>query len=305
MIIILAVLFRDPISSWLTRDSSEPMLSNTVIPAEPANPTTIAESISDMQPEPLAPVVETSASQAEIARTEVQKDKVVAKEGLVEVPDQLEPVLPAATANNTPFEERQVSRVMKSSPAQDKRARAESLYDQLVAENGPALSLSQMEQVLAIDPDFHKVRMLWLSRLSQSNQAQFQIEIQRAISNYTEVFQYRQMLARTMVVEQPRQAYELLTADLPTIRQAPDYHGLIAYSAKQMGDYNLASRQYQLLLSEYPERSDWWLALGVTEEQLGKTSSALAAYQQSLRFPGLAANTRAWAQQRITALQGF
>ena len=91
----------------------------------------------------------------------------------------------------------------------------------------------------------------------------------------------------------------------PAITEAPDYHGLIAYSAKQMGNMNLASKQYQLLLKNYPERADWWLALALAEEQLQRNASALRAYQQSLRFPGLAENIQAYAEQRIKALQGF
>ena len=72
-----------------------------------------------------------------------------------------------------------------------------------------------------------------------------------------------------------------------------------------MGDLNLASKKYQLLLQSYPERADWWLALGLLQEQLGNQSRALTAYQQSLRFPGLSGNTRAYAEQRVKAIQGF
>jgi len=195
-------------------------------------------------------------------------------------------------------------RVVKVSPQQVQRDNAQKQFNDLIAKYGNPTA-QQLEPVLAIDETYHKARIQQLTWLSQHSDTNFVTKAQQAIANWPEVFQYRQLLARHIVMKQPKEAYRVLTERLPTIEQSPDYHGLIAYSAKQMGDLPLASKQYQLLLRSYPERSDWWLALALSEDQMGNQSMALSSFEQSLRFPGLATNVRSYAEQRIKALQGF
>ena len=195
--------------------------------------------------------------------------------------------------------------MVKRNPNASKRIEAEQQYRAYTQDSTSTLSSSEYRTVLEIDPDFHRVRIEWLSSLIQSNESEFTEEASKAMTRWPSVYQYRQMLARLWVMSEPQKAYDLLVSDMPTIATAPDYHGLIAYSAQQMGDLNLASKKYQLLLQSYPERADWWLALGLLQEQLGNQSRALTAYQQSLRFPGLSGNTRAYAEQRVKAIQGF
>ena len=209
------------------------------------------------------------------------------------------------TESNESEEQANKPRVLKVSPQKELRAKAQILLEQYQRESYGAMSDAQFAEVLALDPNFHKVRISWLSKLSQQNDNRFEQESLIAIQRWPEIYQYRQMLARSWVAAEPQKAYELLLQQTPTINQAPDYHGLIAYSAKQMGDFNLASKQYQLLLKSFPERADWWLALALAEDQLQRSASALGAYRQSLRFPGLAQNIQAYAEQRIKALQGY
>ena len=195
--------------------------------------------------------------------------------------------------------------IIKKTPARTTRQDAKAYYDDLVTNYGQPLTTSQLNEVLAIDPTFHQARIEMLTLLSQSNSTQFEQMAQASVDNWPDIHQYRQMLARSWVMDKPAAAYRLLTRQMPSIESAPDYHGLVAYSAQQMGDLTLAGKQYQLLLSSYPERADWWLALGLIEEQSGQTAQALRAFQQSLRFPGLSANIRAYAEQRVKAIQGY
>lgn len=196
-------------------------------------------------------------------------------------------------------------RVVKSNPNQSIRSRAVALYDNTLAEFGSPLSTAQYQQILSIDPSYHQVRIEWLTQLVQTDSAEFEGQVTNALQTWPEVFQYRQMLARNMVMAEPRKAYDLLLSQMPSIEKAPDYHGLIAYSAQQMGESDLARKKYELLLDSYPDRADWWLALALLQEQLGDSNKALAAYRQSLRFPGLNNTTRDYAQQRVRAIQGY
>ena len=218
---------------------------------------------------------------------------------------QEQPVQPVAQMITPQVAAEPVTRIIKSNPNESKRSHAEQQYRKFAEDGTSPLTSNEYQQVLAIDPSFHKARIEWLSSLIQSNEGLFSAEASSAMNRWPEVYQYRQMLARLWVLSEPNKAYELLVSDMPTLDSAPDYHGLIAYSAQQMGELDLASKKYELLLENYPERADWWLALGLLQEQLGSQTRALAAYQQSLRFPGLSSSTRSYAEQRVRAIQGY
>ncbi len=196
-------------------------------------------------------------------------------------------------------------RVVKTNPNRSSRETAEALYLKLQSESGAVLQPAQYQEILTIDPSYHQVRIAWFSQLLQSNSPDFERHVRDALASWPEVYQYRQMLARHWVMSEPQQAYDLLLSQMPTIEKAPDYHGLIAYSAQQMGEPGLAIKKYQLLLQHFPERADWWLALALLQEQKGDQARALASFQQSLRFPGLTKTTRDYAEQRVRAIQGY
>jgi len=92
---------------------------------------------------------------------------------------------------------------------------------------------------------------------------------------------------------------------VPQVTEAPEYHALLAYVAQQLGSDQLARKHYQLLLQQHPQRADWWLGLGVSEERLGNKSPALQAYQHATARPGLSLSVQQYAKKRIRILQGF
>lgn len=279
------------------------------------------------QPEPVAEQIQTLANESENVVKEqasiVEKQASAIEAPLEVAPEtkltssaepvieqaetiiQQQPAQPIAQMSTPQVAPEPVTRIIKSNPNESKRTRAEQQYREFAEDGTSPLTSNEYQQVLAIDPSFHKARIEWLSSLIQSNEGLFSAEASSAMNRWPEVYQYRQMLARLWVLSKPRKAYELLISDMPTLESAPDYHGLIAYSSQQMGELELASRKYELLLNNYPERSDWWLALGLLQEQLGSQTRALTAYQQSLRFPGLSSSTRSYAEQRVRAIQGY
>ncbi|MEL0036398.1 MAG: hypothetical protein VW882_08360, partial [Gammaproteobacteria bacterium] len=290
-------------------ESTEPAVSSANATINPAD-TPLNQPVS-VQPRP-APVPEAktqpeSSAQIVVAEEKQSETTVLAKEDQSQAPaETADNTRSSAATDETPAATQEpATRVVKRNPNASKRIEAEQQYRAYTQDSTSTLSSSEYRTVLEIDPDFHRVRIEWLSSLIQSNESEFTEEASKAMTRWPSVYQYRQMLARLWVMSEPQKAYDLLVSDMPTIATAPDYHGLIAYSAQQMGDLNLASKKYQLLLQSYPERADWWLALGLLQEQLGNQSRALTAYQQSLRFPGLSGNTRAYAEQRVKAIQGF
>ena len=294
-------------------ESTEPAVSSANATINPAD-TPLNQTVT-VQPKP-APVPEAktatktqpeSSAQIVVAEEKQSETTVVAKEDQSQAPEETADNTrsSAATDETSAATQEPATRVVKRNPNASKRTEAEQQYRAYTQDSTSTLNSNEYRAVLEIDPDFHRVRIEWLSSLIQSNESEFTEEASKAMTRWPSVYQYRQMLARLWVMSEPQKAYDLLVSDMPTIATAPDYHGLIAYSAQQMGDLNLASKKYQLLLQSYPERADWWLALGLLQEQLGNQSRALTAYQQSLRFPGLSGNTRAYAEQRVKAIQGF
>lgn len=291
--------------SVTTAESSEiAVAEQTETTAEIDNALSNTEEVVTSESKELAPSAIENKAQ-EVSATTSTSEQIVVSEPVVET----EPADVKATAEATTIEEARieepVSRVVKTNPNESNRTRAEQKFREFSEDGSSTLTSNEYQQVLAIDPSFHNVRIEWLSSLIQSNEALFSAEASSAMSRWPEVYQYRQMLARLWVLNEPRKAYDLLISDMPTLDTAPDYHGLIAYSAQQMGDLNLAVKKYELLLENFPERADWWLALGLLQEQLGSQTRALAAYQQSLRFPGLSSSTRSYAEQRVRAIQGY
>ena len=294
-------------------ESTEPAVSSVNATINPAD-TPLNQTVT-VQPKP-APVPEAktatktqpeSSAQIVVAEEKQSETTVLAKENRSQAPaETADNTRSSAATDETPAATQEpATRVVKRNPNASKRTEAEQQYRAYTQDSTSTLNSNEYRAVLEIDPDFHRVRIEWLSSLIQSNESEFTEEASKAMTRWPSVYQYRQMLARLWVMSEPQKAYDLLVGDMPTIATAPDYHGLIAYSAQQMGDLNLASKKYQLLLQSYPERADWWLALGLLQEQLGNQSRALTAYQQSLRFPGLSGNTRAYAEQRVKAIQGF
>jgi len=291
-------------------ESIEPAVSSANATINPAD-TPLNQTVT-VQPKP-APVPEAktatktqpeSSAQIVVAEEKQSETTVVAKEDQSQAPEETADNTrsSAATDETSAATQEPATRVVKRNPNASKRTEAEQQYRAYTQDSTSTLNSNEYRAVLEIDPDFHRVRIEWLSSLIQSNESEFTEEASKAMTRWPSVYQYRQMLARLWVMSEPQKAYDLLVSDMPTIATAPDYHGLIAYSAQQMGDLNLASKKYQLLLQSYPERADWWLALGLLQEQLGNQSRALTAYQQSLRFPGLSGNTRAYAEQRVKAI---
>ena len=255
-------------------------------------------------PEPISDTASAANVPADQNQDNMPTDGVSAAQSAPDIPTTELATSDSAIAEKATEDSSTEPRVVKVSPQQALRAEAQALVDGYRAQNG-ILTDAQFMEVLSLDPEFHTVRIDWLSQLNQQKDSRFEAQSLSAIQRWPAIYQYKQMLARHWVMAEPEKAYNLLTDQPPTISQAPDYHGLIAYSAKQMGNLTLASKQYQLLLKSYPERADWWLSLALTEDQLQRTASALRAYQQSLRFPGLATNIQAYAEERIKALQGY
>jgi len=199
---------------------------------------------------------------------------------------------------------------VKSKTEVDLKTQAEQLYQSARREvDTSRLGAAQqlLSKAIQIHPPYHKARVLLFSLLLQQNKLDLmRQQLTQSLEQWPEVHEYRQLRARLLITtgKQP-EALSVLQQNIPAVKDAEDYHALLAYVAQQLNSDQLAAKHYQLLLQQHPGRADWWLGMAVSEERLGNKAVALQAYQQSIGRPGLSQSVREYARQRIKVLQGF
>lgn len=115
---------------------------------------------------------------------------------------------------------------------------------------------------------------------------------------------FRQGYAR-LLVEQGSlaEARQLLLSGPPPDSLDPQFHGLLAALEQRLGNHRAAADLYARLASAWPQRSAWWLGLGISLESLERPQDAAAAFAGALRSEDLTSDLRRFADQRLASLQ--
>lgn len=115
---------------------------------------------------------------------------------------------------------------------------------------------------------------------------------------------FRQGYAR-LLVEQGSlaEARQLLLSGPPPDTLDPQFHGLLAALEQRLGNHRAAADLYTRLASAWPQRSAWWLGLGISLESLERPQDAAAAFAGALRSEDLTSDLRRFADQRLASLQ--
>lgn len=87
-----------------------------------------------------------------------------------------------------------------------------------------------------------------------------------------------------------KQALEVLLENPPEITQNPDYYALIAHIYQQQNQFLLAAKLYNRLVQIRPERSMWWVGLGIALDAADKKNAAKEAYQRAKSLGNLPTN---------------
>lgn len=102
--------------------------------------------------------------------------------------------------------------------------------------------------------------------------------------------------------KQPQQAIKLLKS-LPTqLTRTEAYDALLAAAYQQTNQSQAAASTYQQLLRKRPHKAEYWLGLGLAEEQNGNKANARQAYTQALHKKSLDDSVVRYINQRVTEL---
>ena len=97
-------------------------------------------------------------------------------------------------------------------------------------------------------------------------------------------------------------AIKVLERGAASPADAPEIHALAAAYLQQTGEHALAIDRYETLLRHHPERSRWWMGLGISFEAAGRHTDALDVYRIAMQVGQLSAQSRRWVAARVQAL---
>ena len=98
------------------------------------------------------------------------------------------------------------------------------------------------------------------------------------------------------------QAIELLDRAGFSLTEAPDVHALAAAYLQRAGQHELAIDRYETIVRRYPQKSQWWMGLGISLEARKRNAEAVDVYRIAMQIGDLPRPTRQWLSGRVEAL---
>lgn len=128
--------------------------------------------------------------------------------------------------------------------------------------------------------------------------------LQQSLELHPRHLAFRQGYVRLLVEQGSlEEARQLLLSGPPPDTLDPQFHGLLAALEQRLGHHRAAAELYARLASAWPQRSAWWLGLGISLETLERRQDAAAAFAGALRSEDLTSDLRRFADQRLASLQ--
>lgn len=148
-------------------------------------------------------------------------------------------------------------------------------------------SVRRLQQVLAMDDAHHKARLLLAQlHIRLQEHARAEALLADGLARHPGNALYARQYARLMIDQGSTETALLaLETALPEAGNDAEYLALLAGLYQRAGKAAEAAIQYRAALQLAPDRGDWWMGLGISEEQAGRTEAARQAYEQSLRYP--------------------
>lgn len=98
-------------------------------------------------------------------------------------------------------------------------------------------------------------------------------------------------------------AVATLQSRVPSIEDHAAYRVTLATLLQQQERYSEAANHWGALIAWDDSRASWWAGLAITLEAQGNRQSAVRAYRQAARLPGLPSALADYVRQRLQALQ--
>jgi MSHA biogenesis protein MshN len=97
-------------------------------------------------------------------------------------------------------------------------------------------------------------------------------------------------------------AVMVLERAAPQLAADPNYYALLAVLYRGVGKHAQAAQVYQQMLKVQSGVAAWWMGLALSEDAMGESAQALAAFRRAQRAGGLKREVLQYVQSRITAL---
>ncbi len=161
------------------------------------------------------------------------------------------------------------------------------------------------ERALSHNPANLKARLHLVKLLQEQNKGEEALAlIEEGVQLLPGNSLLKKKYARHLIkIQQPEAAVRLLQKNpRPALQDDPEYYALLAALFQQLGQYDKAASVYGHLVALNRDNGVWWLGLGLSMDQQGKTVYAREAYQKTLNFSRLDAHLKAYVQRRLNAL---
>ena len=168
------------------------------------------------------------------------------------------------------------------------------------------LALQKLQDLLNTAPGNNEARQTLVVLLIKSNKlVDAEQVLQVGLAASPDYIPFVELQAKLLVQQNNLQgALAVLEQHSPALTEDPEYYALMAELQRRTGNGEMAVNLYQQLVSTFPQRSVWWMGLGMAQESLGSFNSALSSYRQALATGQLSPYLAAYAQSRIVALGG-
>ncbi|MDP2282598.1 MAG: hypothetical protein Q8L06_00555 [Pseudohongiella sp.] len=226
------------------------------------------------------------------------------------------PALPAETAFETPAGQSTNSSATDTQQSASSRvARELSFYDrdrqqvqtalQQWASGQQLTALQTLDRFAFENPQAHYSRetmVKLLIQMGETERAMQAAELGLAIQPGSVV--YRKLKARLLLAANtPVEAVDLLAVASPAVSADTEYHDLLASAYLAARQYEGAVGSYQALLQQNSNEARWWYGLAASLDALGRSTDAVAAYEQALKLPALSEALRQASLQRVQAFR--
>lgn len=114
---------------------------------------------------------------------------------------------------------------------------------------------------------------------------------------------FKKIKARLLVASgEINTAVDLLLRRAPDVSEDLEYHEILATAQLVNRDYEGSAVSYNSLLKEDRNQGKWWYGFAASQDFLGNTGAARAAYTEAVRQSNLSANLRLRSEERLASL---
>ncbi|MGB7480000.1 MAG: tetratricopeptide repeat protein, partial [Burkholderiaceae bacterium] len=161
-----------------------------------------------------------------------------------------------------------------------------------------------LEQALAADPHHAAARQTLAGLLLDEKRPQAAVDLLQAGLRLDPAQTGMAMILARIQVEQGATgaALDTLQRSLPDATERADYQAFLAALLQRQQRHAEAIEHYRLALRQAPANGVWWMGLGISLRDAGRTTEARDAFTQAAAGNALSPQLRAFVEQQLQQL---